>query len=218
MLSAVVFADRERRILDAEFLANTSAEIGRVLVGSIVDGKLLVALTIPAGPRALRSVDRFSPDWEWQQQMLSWIAARFPRCEYLGDIHAHPGGFDQPSSIDLRTARGIVSDRAWNRSEAVFPIVTVQGGQVRIRAYLMRRETLQFAEVAVETIDDNDPRLIAVLTGTDAPTKGDQGVQANASRCKPRGDRAGGIVRRAAGYLRRLSSRRRADPDPESKA
>ena len=81
MLSAVVFAARERRILDAEFLANTSAEIGRVLVGSIVDGKLLVALTIPAGPHAFRSVDRFSPDWEWQQEMLSWIAARFPRCE-----------------------------------------------------------------------------------------------------------------------------------------
>lgn len=218
MLSAVVFAARERRILDAEFLANTRAEIGRVLVGSIIEDKLLVALTIPAGPRAFRTVDRFSPDWEWQQEMLSWIAARFPRCEYLGDIHAHPGGFDQPSSIDLRTAQGIVSADAWHRPEAVFPIVTTVGGKVKIRAYLMRRETLRFEEVAVETADNNDPRLIAVLTGTDAPTKGAQGVRANGSRPQPGSHRAGGIVRRAADYLRGLSSRRRPDPSSQPKA
>lgn len=89
------------------------------------------------------------------------------RVDYVGDWHKHPSHFDRPSGRDRETARTIVTDDGWNQIEAVFPIATVDGKQVRMRAFLMYRYGSDFEEMPIEIVPDTDPRVVRVLIGPD---------------------------------------------------
>jgi hypothetical protein len=165
-----------------------------------------VPFSIAAGPGAKQSPVRFSPDFEWQQTFLNFLFSRFG-VDYLGDWHRHPGLFDRPSAYDLRTARHIVTDAGWNVRQALFPIAVIEGGEVRIRAYLMRRETLEFEAIPIEIVPDTDPRMTAVLTGMDANKQEGfraQGTALPARRLRRRAS-ARRLVRRLAAGLRHLA-------------
>jgi integrative and conjugative element protein (TIGR02256 family) len=205
MPRALILAQRDYRSLELECLANTDTEIGRALVGKRLNDVFVVPFMIPAGPRAKRTSVRFSPDYAWQQVILDLIHKRFG-LDYVGDIHTHPGLFDRPSEHDLRTARHIVTDRKWNKSEALFPIAVIDGSEVRVRAYLMRRETQQFEEVPIEIVPDTDPRMMAVLFGQDGDTTKEVSLaKKDRPGSQPGCRRIRRVLRRAAAGLRRLS-------------
>lgn len=215
MSYVLVLARSVLRAIERQCLEHRATETGGVLQGRLVGREFIVPFMIPAGPHATKTPVHFAPDSDWQQVLLDFLYARFG-ADYVGDWHRHPGSFDRPSSHDLRTARTIVG--TWKSPIALFPIAVIEDGRVRLRAYLMRRDILQFENVGLEIVDDNDPRMIAVLTGRDATTKGVFHVPTNDARCEPRAARRGGIFRRAAAALRALSARRSAASDPQPKA
>jgi len=201
--------------IERQCLEDHTTETGGVLQGRLIRRTFIVPFMIPAGPRAKKTPVHFAPDSDWQQVLLDFLYARFG-ADYVGDWHRHPGSFDRPSQHDLRTARKIV--RTWKSPVALFPIAVIEGGRVRLRAYLMRRDTLLFEDVALEIAEDNDPRMIAVLTGRDATIKGVLHVPADDARRGPRASDRRGIIRRAAAALRALSARRGAASDSQPKA
>jgi len=211
----LVLAKSVLHAIEGQCLEHCDTETGGVLQGRLIGHEFIVPFMIPAGPHATKTPVHFAPDSDWQQVLLDFLYDRFGT-DYVGDWHRHPGSFDRPSSHDLRTARTIV--RTWQLPIALFPIAVIESGCVRLRAYLMRRDTLQFENVALEVAEDNDPRMIAVLTGRDAATEGVLNVPADNARCEPRGHRPGGILRRAAAALRSLSTGRGAATDSQPKA
>lgn len=206
MRPVLVLAERAHRDWVAHCQASPGTETGGVLPGRILDGAFVVPFSIAAGPAAKQSSVRFSPDFEWQQIFLDFLFDRFG-VDYLGDWHRHPGRFDRPSAHDLRTARHIVTDPKWNVRQAVFPIAVIEDTKVRIRAYLMRRETLDFEEIPLEIVPDTDLRMTAVLTGMDANKQ--EGLHAQGAALPPRRlrrrARARRLLRRLAAGLRHLS-------------
>jgi integrative and conjugative element protein (TIGR02256 family) len=206
MPQVLVLAERAHGAIVADCLAHLGTEIGGLLPGRAVDDAFVVPFSIPAGPGAKKTPVRFSPDCGWQQVFLDFLFARFA-VDYLGDWHRHPGHFDRPSAQDLRTARHIVNDPGWDVSQALFPIAVIDGAEVRIRAYLMRRESLEFEEIPLEIVPDTDPRMTAVLTGMDATKK--ESLHAEAGAVPAGGLRRRSAARRFVGRLaaglRRLS-------------
>jgi integrative and conjugative element protein (TIGR02256 family) len=209
----LVLPKRVYQAIERDCLGNMATEIGGVLQGRLIRNEFIVPFSLPAGPCSTKTPVHFSPDTAWQQVLLDFLHTRFG-VDYVGDWHRHPGSFDRPSGHDLRTARQIVS--TWKCSMALFPIAVVDGAGVRLRAFLMRRETLWFEEVPLEVVADNDPRVIAVLTGNHV--EGGQRAQANSSRRESGSHREGGIFRRAAARLRALSPWRRTHPDSQRQA
>ena len=206
MPRVLVLAQRAHRAMVADCLTHANTEIGGVLPGCTMGDALVVPFSIPAGPDAKCTAVRFSPDSGWQQVFLDFLFARFG-VDYLGDWHRHPGLFDQPSAHDLRMARHIVTDAAWNKPEAVFPIAVIEKGQVRMRAYLMRRDNLEFEEIPIQILPDTDPRMTAVLTGMDASKKEKLHAEAKTPAVgrEPRRNPARRVLRRIATGLRYIS-------------
>ena len=204
MPRVLVLAERAHRAIVADCLAHAATEIGGVLPGRTVGDTFVVPFSIPAGPGAKKTPVRFSPDWCWQQVFVDFLFARF-RVDYLGDWHRHPGLFDRPSAHDLRTARHIVTHPGWDVRQALFPIAVIDGAEVRIRAYLMRRETLEFEEIPIEIVSDTDPRMTAVLTGMEAPSQKEtlHATERPAGRGR-RGAAVCSLLRRFATHLRPL--------------
>lgn len=202
----VILAERELARIESECLTHADTETGGALPGRAIDDAIVIPFTIAAGPNALRAVARFSPDSAWQQTVLDYLYARFG-VDYQGDWHRHPGRFDRPSDHDLATARRIVTDPSWNKASAVFPIAVIDGGHVRMRAYLMRRETEEFEEIPINIVPDTHPLMRAVLTGMEAEEKEEShvGPSTVVARGNPRRHAARRLLRQAAAGLRRLS-------------
>ena len=206
MMPTLYLSEHEHRSFTDEVLAGPDRECGRGIFGRRIENDFVAAFLIPAGPGAHQTRVRFSPDTNWQQIHADQLHARVCAV-YLGDVHSHPGLFDMPSAHDVRTAREIVSSADWDTPEAVYPIAVIDGGAVRIRAFLMTRATQAFDEIPLLIIPDSHPLMTAVLTGTDAlrlevPRAPEDTPRRAARRAAPRR-----IIRGAAAALRRLSSR-----------
>lgn len=164
MIARIVCARRGLRQLEADVLAHSAVETGGLLPGRVVGDAVVTPFTIAGGPRAKRAPARFSPDVEWQQLLLDHAFENFG-CVFGGAWHRHPGHFDVPSAVDLATARHIVTDPEWDLVQAVFPIAIIRDGEVRVRAFLMHRDELDFREIPFEVVPDNDPLVLEVLGG-----------------------------------------------------
>ena len=164
MVTHLVLAHRVRAQVEAEILAHPEVETGGLLPARVIGDSMVVPFTIAAGPKARRARARFSPDTEWQQQLLDEAFANFT-CVFGGAWHRHPGTFDVPSSVDHKTARHIVTDAEWDTKQAVFPIAVVRGGKVCLRAFLMHRDAPNFIEVPIEVVPNHDPLVLEVLGG-----------------------------------------------------
>lgn len=204
MPSIMLLAKSAYRAIESDCLVHGPNESGGVLPGRKMGEEFIVPFSIGAGPRAARTPVHFSPDSSRQQVVLDFLFERFA-VDYLGDWHRHPGAYDQPSEHDVRTARRIVTDPAWGKEEALFPIATIAGSRVQLRAYLMCRSTLEFEEIELEVIADKDPRMLAVLFGTETPGKENSHEQQDGLDRPPGNRRISRVLRRAAASLRRLS-------------
>lgn len=198
-------SEHEHRSYSDEVLTNRDRECGRAMFGRRIGNDFVAGYLIPAGPGARQTRVRFSPDTSWQQIHADHLHARV-RAVYLGDLHSHPGLFDVPSAHDLKTAMEIVSSVEWDTPEAVFPIAVVDGGIVRVRAFLMTRATREFDEISLSIIPDTHPLMTAVLTGTDAPQQEVPRAPEDTPRRVARRATSRRLVRRAAAALRRLSA------------
>jgi len=167
MISRFVMTRRANSAIDADVMVHPDTETGGLLPCRVVGDSSIAPFTIGAGPKAVRTPTRFSPDTEYQQQLLDF-AFEVLALNFGGAWHKHPGDLDEPSAYDLKTARHIVTDREWNVEQAVFPIAVVRDGQVRLRAYLMRRSALEFEEIPIEVVSDADPRVVEILSGSQA--------------------------------------------------
>jgi integrative and conjugative element protein (TIGR02256 family) len=204
----LVIAERAYRAVMDECLAHRESETGGILVGRKVAGDFVVPFVVGGGPGAERSWGGFAPDSAWQQEFLDFLFKRFD-LDYLGDFHRHPGRFDRPSRTDWKTARRIVSDVAWGKPEALFPIAVIEKDRVRIRAYVMTRRAKNFVEVPIEIVPDSNPRMAGVLIRVETKEEKDEG---NTSRC-PGGSRRGDpCLRRWVSRLRLLPTGRRPCP------
>ena len=167
MTTRLLLSNRAMAAIVADVLAHPATETGGLLPCRIVGNAMIVPFTIPGGSNATRTPSRFSPDTISQQVLLDFAFDLFS-VDFGGAWHKHPGLFDQPSAHDLKTAQHIVTDPTWNKPHAVFPIAVIDGGQVRIRAYLMQRSTQVFEEIPVEVIPDADARVVEILSGLHA--------------------------------------------------
>lgn len=164
MIARLVTAQRGYRQLEADVLGHPGVETGGLLPARVIGDALVAPYTIPGGPKAKRAPARFSPDVDWQQQLLDHAFENFG-CVFGGAWHRHPGHFDVPSAVDHATARHIVTDPEWDLVQAVFPIAIVRDGEVRVRAFLMHRDGADFREIPFEVVPDNDPLVLEVLSG-----------------------------------------------------
>lgn len=165
MTTRLVLSKRAHAAIEADVLAHPSTETGGLLPCRMRGDAMVVPFAIPGGPKATRTPSRFSPDTNWQQLLLDFAFDVFA-VDFGGAWHKHPGLFDRPSAFDLMTARHIVTDPTWDKQFAVFPIAVVDGGQVRLRAYLMQRSTQAFEEIAIEVTPDADARVVEILNGS----------------------------------------------------
>ena len=116
--------------IQKDVLRHKDSETGGILLKKRIDGELIIPMTILGGPNSHRSWGGFSPDSDYQQQNLNFLFQRFG-LDYSGDWHRHPGQYDRPSHTDWKQARQIVTDEAWNKLEAVFPIVVLNNCHIR---------------------------------------------------------------------------------------
>lgn len=158
----LVLAEQAYQAIERECLAHQATETGGVLVGRRLGGEIIVPFVIPAGPAAMQCTTRFRPDAAWQQTLLDYLFERFG-LDYVGDYHRHPGGFDRPSVQDRETARHIVTDREWDKVEALFPIAVLDGNRMRLRSYLMTRVDTEFMEIGMTVVPDCDRRIRKLL-------------------------------------------------------
>lgn len=170
MITRLVLAHRACAQLDADVLAHPGVETGGLLPCRVIGDAMVVPFTIAGGPKAVRAPSRFSPDTGWQQQLLDFSFEAFT-LDFGGAWHRHPGHFDVPSGVDLRTARHIVTDPEWNVEQAVFPIAIVRDGRVSVRAFFMHRDSREFREIPIERTPNNDPRVLAILCANGAVKK-----------------------------------------------
>lgn len=190
-------------------LAHPGNETGGTILGVRRGTEFIGVINIPAGSAARRTAVNYSPDTAWQQEIVDVVTQRLRHLAYIADWHIHPGSFDRPSSHDLRTARHIVSDIAWDSPAVVFPIGVREMGKVRFRAYLMKRETLEFEEIPIVVLQDHDPRVIAGLTGMDATIMeaSDEAQAPHDTGGERRSRSSRSILRRIAAGLRNRSTR-----------
>jgi len=167
MTMRLVLSRRAMAAIEADVLAHPTTETGGLLPCRLLGDAMIVPFTIPGGPKATRTASRFSPDTGSQQVLLDFAFELFS-VDFGGAWHKHPGLFDQPSAVDLKTARHIVTDPTWDKQHAVFPIAVIDNGQVRLRAYLMQRSTQAFEEIPIEVIPDADARVVEILSGRPA--------------------------------------------------
>lgn len=195
--------------IEAEALAHRATETGGTILGMRRGLDFIGVINIPAGPDARRTSIHYSPDTDWQQAVVDVVTQQLRHLRYVSDWHTHPGSFDRPSAHDLSTARAIVTDESWNSPSAVFPIGVRDGDRVRFRAYLMRREVLEFTEIPLIVLDDHDPRVTAALTGMDATIQEAHHVEAEApdARRDTGGGPSGSLLRWFAERLRTRPSR-----------
>ena len=184
-------------------LKHRGLETGSTGLGVRRGNEIINVISVPAGPRARRARARYTPDTEWQEGVVHVIKQRLPHLAYVSDWHAHPGSFDEPSSIDRDTARRVVSEPEWDAPAVVFPIAVIEEGRVRFRAYLMTREVLEFEEIPFLVVPDNDPRMMAALTGMDAiPMEAsNEGKEAHDAGGERRGSQSRGMLRCIAARL-----------------
>ena len=207
MVRRLILSERAWHAIEMDCRAHRITETGGALIGARVNDEIVVPFVVPAGPEAVKTSVAFAPDTPWQQGLLDFLFDRFGGVTYVGDVHLHPGDFDRPSRWDLRTARRIVTEAAWDTPTAVFPIAVNTGDDVKIRAYLMTREEPDFVEIPVAVVPETDRRIRRLLVNT-TPRSGksmsnredyERAVSAHRRRGGPRG---GGFIRRVAARLR----------------
>lgn len=104
-------------------------ETGGILVGYTADLSDAVVVTdhIDSGPRALRTMTNFEPDYEYQEsQLATKYSQSSRRWTYVGDWHTHPGGLLTMSAVDKRTLRAIAQHAPARVAE---PIMIIIGGR-----------------------------------------------------------------------------------------
>lgn len=201
MRSQLIMSRRAFAMLTADCLRYHTTETGGILVGKKVGAAFVVPFVIDGGPMASRSRTGFTPDSAWQQHQLDYLFNRFA-LDYVGDHHRHPSRFEHPSAIDLATATRVVTEPEWDKVEAVFPIATIQSGVVRMRAFLMRRDSAAFEEIPLAIVPDNDRRIRRLLLTEACPSK-----EVQNATCPSCGQPRNARHRSPLGYLSRLRPR-----------
>lgn len=212
MPNALVVAEPAFAMLADDCRAHPDTETGGVLLGEVRADAIVATFAVPAGRRAHRSGSGFRPDVASQQRHLDFLHSRFGT-DYVGDYHRHPGSYDRPSTTDLATARRIVTSRRWNKPVAVFPIVVIEHDVIRMRAWVITRESNTFTEIPVEVVPDTDPRVRAVIL-REPVDKGGEHATKQSPRRRRGSDRASSFLRRLAARLWPRSARRRTRPGP----
>ncbi|MEQ1832474.1 MAG: Mov34/MPN/PAD-1 family protein [Candidatus Eisenbacteria bacterium] len=217
MTSTFIVARTDYDGMVEEALAHRGMETGGTGLGVRRGNEIIKVFNVPAGPGARRARARYTPDTRWQEAVVRVIRQRLPQLTYVSDWHVHPDSFDEPSSIDRDTARRVVSETEWDAPAVVFPIAVIEEGRVRFRAYLMTREVLEFEEIPFLVVPDNDPRMMAALTGMDAiPMEAsNEGREAHDPGGEQRGGESRGMLRRIAAHLWNRPARRGRVSDPQ---
>jgi integrative and conjugative element protein (TIGR02256 family) len=101
-------------------------ETGGVLLGYFARHPRDVVVTdvIGPGPNAFHGVDRFVPDYDYQDAEVARLYEESKRrITYLGDWHSHPNGGARLSRADRRTLRRIATSIAARAPEPLMMIL-----------------------------------------------------------------------------------------------
>ncbi len=159
----LILTDKAYRSILDECLAVRETETGGILLGKKIDQHRLVApFALGPGLKTLQTRFRFSPDVGWQQVYLEKLFNRYG-VNYIGSYHCHPGNYCLPSGLDYRAARQIVTDPAWNVTEAVFPIINIAGGRIKLYPYHLSRDSGEFRLIDYQIISHRDRLIKQVL-------------------------------------------------------
>jgi len=102
-------------------------ETGGILLGYSAQDSwdTVVTHAIGPGPKAVHALDRFAPDYDYQDAEVARIYEESNRqVSYLGDWHCHPKGCGRLSRTDKRTFRQIAECAAARVPEPVMLILT----------------------------------------------------------------------------------------------
>ena len=112
------------RIKQYSLAAPPELETGGILIGTQVDGKIIIFFATGPGEQALQRKYVFEADTKRQQKILDKYIAEYD-CNYLGEWHKHPEGFTKLSGGDLHHAAAILKDESYGVKELILPIVNV---------------------------------------------------------------------------------------------
>lgn len=158
----LILTKKAYRSIVEECASFPEVETGGILIGKRLHENLVIPFALGSGPKAKRSWTRYSPDFEWQQEALDKLFGRY-LVNYVGSFHRHPGSFCRPSSIDRKTAREIISSPDWNVPEAIFPIIIIKGGRIKLFPYYLSRDSKDFQPIPWQIVSHKNQLVRATL-------------------------------------------------------
>jgi integrative and conjugative element protein (TIGR02256 family) len=155
----LILTKKAYRSIFEECASFPEVETGGIMVGKRADAiNIVVPFIIGSGPQAKRSLTRYSPDVNWQQNSLEKLFDRY-RVNFVGSFHRHPGSFNCPSSLDYRTAQWIINSPDWSLSEAVFPIIIYTGREMKFFPYYISKALKDFQPISWQIVSPRN-RLV----------------------------------------------------------
>jgi len=122
------------RIKEHSLAAPPELETGGILIGTVVDGKIIIFFATGPGEQALHRKYAFEADTKRQQKILDKYFAEYG-CNYLGEWHKHPEGLSTLSGGDIQHASAILKDDSYHVKELILPIVNVVKREPRVYVY-----------------------------------------------------------------------------------
>lgn len=159
----LILTNKVYRSIHDECMSFPDLETGGILIGKkINDNYIVVPFSLGSGLRTLRTRIRYSPDVGWQQFYLEKLFNRYG-VNYVGSYHRHPGYNCIPSAQDFKAASHIVTDPSWNVTEAVFPIINLNGDRIVFYPYHFTRNSKIFKLVQWRIISSKDRLIKKIL-------------------------------------------------------
>ena len=159
----LIMSHHAYRSIVEECLSFPEVETGGILIGKKIDDKCIVApFTLGSGKSPFRTRTRYSPDIKWQQVHLEKLFSRYG-VNYVGSYHRHPGNYCVPSSYDYKAACQIVTDPAWNVTDAIFPIINLAGKKISFYPYYFSRTSREFRLINWQIVSPKNKLIRDVL-------------------------------------------------------
>jgi hypothetical protein len=149
---------------------NQGKECGGSLLGTYIDGCLVILFALRTGGNAEQSYAGLRTDNDYQNRLFQRIFEHYPslkgKLRYLADYHLHPMYCPRLSATDHRQCYEILTDSDYGLEELPIILVTYNQGQEVLCPFLVSlsaNEQVLIEEAHLEIIQSDDPMVREIL-------------------------------------------------------
>jgi proteasome lid subunit RPN8/RPN11 len=160
--SAYIFLEKESRKYAHDDMYQY--ETGGILIGTLE--KPIVIRASKAGVNAILDNGSYTNDAEYDYAILRRAIKQLNgRVKLVGYWHKHPGCMSHPSSLDLATAKSIVSRNERSDKRPVYFVITnVHNSEFKLYGYSLEPNQENLDKVVINTIEDNSHEVENALS------------------------------------------------------